>query len=216
MQNKLVFLAVLTSFGLVLDWFFEKPVTTTLGRSLSGPGTIPRLPKAVQSGFLPKKAKKPDWTGLLNSNWGRNYQCRNYCILHILEVCAISVYATGVYPSIIYHHCRYCLYLLQMQIPVILVVGSTYQQYVVYNCSIYFSNQAQQYLQTLVYYIYWQYILLLHQCIYISDTVLVVLTPNICIGSSIHRMHILCRSTLQWTACMQHAHCQYNMRCSCG
>ena len=112
MQNKLVFLAVLTSFGLVLDWFFEKPVTTTLGRSLSGPGTIPRLPKAVQSGFLPKKAKKPDWTGLLNSNWGRNYQCRNYCILHILEVCAISVYATGVYPSIIYHHCRYCLYLL--------------------------------------------------------------------------------------------------------
>ena len=46
MQNKLVFLAVLTSFGLVLDW------------SLSGPGTIPRLPKAVQSSFLPKKAKK--------------------------------------------------------------------------------------------------------------------------------------------------------------
>ena len=67
MQNKLVFLAVLTSFGLVLDWFFEKPVATTLDRSLSGPGTIPRLPKAVQSSFLPKKAKKPDWTRLLNS-----------------------------------------------------------------------------------------------------------------------------------------------------
>ena len=67
MQNKLVFLAVLTSFGLVLDRFFEKPVATTLDRSLSGPGTIPRLPKAVQSGFLPKKAKKVDWTGLLNS-----------------------------------------------------------------------------------------------------------------------------------------------------
>ena len=61
------FLAVLTSFGLILDRFFEKPVATTLDRSFSGPGTIPRLPKAVQSGFLPKKAKKPDWTGLLNS-----------------------------------------------------------------------------------------------------------------------------------------------------
>ena len=57
----------MTSFGLVLDWFFEKPVATTLVQSLSGPGTIPRLPKAVQSGFLPKKVKKPDWTGLLNS-----------------------------------------------------------------------------------------------------------------------------------------------------
>ena len=48
--------------------FFEKPVATTLDQSLSGPGTILRLPKAVQSGFLPKKAKKPDWTRLLNSN----------------------------------------------------------------------------------------------------------------------------------------------------
>ena len=63
------FLAVLTSFGLVLDRFFEKPVATTLDRSFSGPGTIPRLPKAVQSGVLPKKAKKPDWTGLLNSTY---------------------------------------------------------------------------------------------------------------------------------------------------
>ena len=44
-----------------MDRFFEKLVATTLDRSLSGPGTIPRLPKAVQSGFLPKKAKK---TGL--------------------------------------------------------------------------------------------------------------------------------------------------------
>ena len=67
MQNKLVFLVVLTSFGPVLDWFFEKPVATTFDQSLSSPGTILRLPKAVQSGFLPKKAKKPDWTGLLNS-----------------------------------------------------------------------------------------------------------------------------------------------------
>ena len=61
------FLAVLTSFGLVLDRFFEKLVATTLDQSFSGPGTIPRLPKAVQSGFLPKKAKKLDWTRLLNS-----------------------------------------------------------------------------------------------------------------------------------------------------
>ena len=53
-----------------MDWFFEKPVATTLDWSLSGPGTIPRLPKAVQSSFLPKKAKKLDWTGLLNSNHG--------------------------------------------------------------------------------------------------------------------------------------------------
>ena len=53
---------------LVLARFFENLVATTLDQSLSGPGTIPRLPKAVQSGFLPKKAKKTDWTGLLNSN----------------------------------------------------------------------------------------------------------------------------------------------------
>jgi len=47
-----------------LDWFFEKPVAAALDESLSGPWTIPRLPKAVQSGPFPKKGKKTglDWT----------------------------------------------------------------------------------------------------------------------------------------------------------
>ena len=57
-----------TGFLVVLDQSFWKLVATALDRSLSGPWTIPRLPKAVQSGPLPKKAKKPDRTGLLNSS----------------------------------------------------------------------------------------------------------------------------------------------------